>query len=397
MNKSTSIIVSAVAAVFVAGALTPHAAIAGGARLTGGNVTLQAGTPGSVETGNFNISGKGIAGSFKGSGSELVNLNASAVTTGTLSELRLPLSTPRTTGTNVWTGQNTFSSTLNSFTGSGAGLTSLNATNLSSGTINVNRIPTSIPRLASNNVFTGTGQFTRIGLGTASVPDASLVATGLLRTNSFLDVRNSAGTVSVAQWGRDNANNGIGLLFTAAGTKTVEMLGRVGNNPGGSIGLFNTSNVLRATFGIDSSGGSVLACNVKNFVCDNPQDPSTHIYYAAVEGPEVAAYTRGKATLHNGEATIELPDHFASITDEDSITVQLTPRSASSKGLAAVEVSGGRIIVRELMNGTGDYAFDWRVEGVRKGYENYRVVRPKHELQTGIITTTEGLTTAPRQ
>ena len=30
----------------------------------------------------------------------------------------------------------------------------------------------------------------------------------------------------------------------------------------------------------------------------------------------------------------------------------------------------------ELSGGTGNYEFDWRVEAVRKGWENYKVIRP---------------------
>lgn len=32
------------------------------------------------------------------------------------------------------------------------------------------------------------------------------------------------------------------------------------------------------------------------------------------------------------------------------------------------------------MNGTGSYEFDWEVKAVRKGYENYEVIRDKMSL-----------------
>ena len=34
------------------------------------------------------------------------------------------------------------------------------------------------------------------------------------------------------------------------------------------------------------------------------------------------------------------------------------------------------VVVVELGSGVGSYEFNWRVEAVRKGYEDYQVVRP---------------------
>lgn len=87
-------------------------------------------------------------------------------------------------------------------------------------------------------------------------------------------------------------------------------------------------------------------------------------------------YVRGIARLVNGRATIELPDHFRNLAFEPGMTVQLTPRSLDSKGLATTKVSLSGIEVGELAGGRGNYEFDWRVEAVRKGWEDYKVIRP---------------------
>ncbi|MEQ1933173.1 MAG: hypothetical protein ABL962_04755, partial [Fimbriimonadaceae bacterium] len=48
-------------------------------------VNLQSATPGVAQTGHLNISGTAIAGMFKGTGSLLTGLNASALASGTIS------------------------------------------------------------------------------------------------------------------------------------------------------------------------------------------------------------------------------------------------------------------------------------------------------------------------
>lgn len=52
-------------------------------------VSLQPGSPGSQETGNINVSGTIIAGNFSGDGSQLTSINASNLSSGTLDDARL--------------------------------------------------------------------------------------------------------------------------------------------------------------------------------------------------------------------------------------------------------------------------------------------------------------------
>jgi hypothetical protein len=121
----------------------------------------------------------------------------------------------------------------------------------------------------------------------------------------------------------------------------------------------------------------------KYFRVPDPDDPTRDIWYGCIEGPELAMYVRGTARLVNGRARIELPDHFRKLADEQGMTVQLTPRAAESKGLAAVRVGLDGIEVVELPNGHGNYAFDWRVEAVRKEHRDYRVYRAWDEVLPG--------------
>lgn len=135
----------------------------------------------------------------------------------------------------------------------------------------------------------------------------------------------------------------------------------------------------------NASGQSVIQAAMKNFVMDHPTDPSKEIWYACIEGPEAAAYTRGTASLVNGEAYIKFSEDFHLILNPETMTVQLTPLSEDSEGLAVVERTADGVRVKELRKGKGNYKFDWEVKAVRKGYEDFKPVRIKGEETITIL------------
>ncbi len=91
---------------------------------------------------------------------------------------------------------------------------------------------------------------------------------------------------------------------------------------------------------------------------------------------DATAYVRGTNKLVNGSCTVQLPEHFAVVVTA-SLTVNVTPLSVSSLGLAVTSKSTDKIVVQELHSGTGTYDFDWEVKGVRTGHEAYRVIQPR--------------------
>jgi hypothetical protein len=132
---------------------------------------------------------------------------------------------------------------------------------------------------------------------------------------------------------------------------------------------------------INASGVGTMWAGLKSFRMENPNQPGTEIWYVCIEGPEAAAYLRGTARLENGRASISFPDHFQAVATAEGMTVQLTPRSAESEGLAVTEQSVEGIEVRELRNGTGSYEFHYTVMAVRKGFEDYQVIQPAMDLK----------------
>jgi hypothetical protein len=120
-----------------------------------------------------------------------------------------------------------------------------------------------------------------------------------------------------------------------------------------------TGITAKAGMFVDGNGRGVVMADIKNFRVPHPSQPDTDIVYACVEGPEAAVYVRGTAHLVNGEAVISLPDHFGSVASPEGMTVQVTPLSADSLGLAIVTKRLSGIEVKELHRGTGNYEFDW--------------------------------------
>ncbi len=157
----------------------------------------------------------------------------------------------------------------------------------------------------------------------------------------------------------------------------------------GSVSVYNAANNIEAGIYVDPDGYGIVWGDFKNFRVPDPEDPTRDIWYASIEGPEAAMYVRGTARLVNGRAWIELPDHFRKLADEQGMTVQLTPLSPDSKGLCVVRKGLDGIEVVELLNGRGNYEFDWRVEAVRKEHRNFQVYRPWDEVLPGGIDPAE--------
>ena len=164
----------------------------------------------------------------------------------------------------------------------------------------------------------------------------------------------------------------------------------IGGRIGASCGVVNIGGVGLTPFvGLWHANGSnisgmylnganaILTADLKNFVMQHPTDPSKEIAYACIEGPEAAAYERGTGTLVNGESEIKFSNELGLIINPTTMTVQITPLSADSEGIAVIEKTATGFKVKEMRKGTGNYKFDWEAKGVRKGFENYEPIRPK--------------------
>jgi len=109
-----------------------------------------------------------------------------------------------------------------------------------------------------------------------------------------------------------------------------------------------------------------------SLVGTNPVDQSS-LHYVALAGPEAAAYERGESTLSNGEFFVAYSDHFKQTINSTTVTVQVTPYSADTYGLAVTQRTADGFLVKELKGGTSNFTFSWEVKAVRKGLENLSI------------------------
>ena len=85
--------------------------------------------------------------------------NASNLNAGTVPDAQLPAAVARTGNTQTFTGANTFNNVANTFTGNGAGLTALSASNIAGGTLADARLSSNVALRAGGNTFTGNQTF----------------------------------------------------------------------------------------------------------------------------------------------------------------------------------------------------------------------------------------------
>jgi hypothetical protein len=234
--------------------------------------------------------------------------------------------------------------------------------------------------LRNNSVEGRSGGLARLLLN----PQGGAVGIGTTIPVTTLDVRGNGialhNTTNALRWDAGIAGTGAGFTRTygANGIPATSIGTQPGAASAGIMGVLSLDGTNFAGYlAINHTNGeSSVSADVKNFRVPNPRDPETDIVYACIEGPEAAAYVRGTAQLHNGRASILLPQHFADVISGSQMTVQLTPLSETSRGLAVVAKTADQVDVTELAGGSGNYEFDYFVAGVRAGKEGYRVIRP---------------------
>jgi hypothetical protein len=113
-----------------------------------------------------------FGGTFSGSGAGLTALNAANIASGTLADALLSINVPLLSGNQIFGGSNTFNGVIamtnannrmvGTFTGSGANLTTLNAGSVSAGTLADARLSGNVGLLNANQTYAGSNTFSGV-------------------------------------------------------------------------------------------------------------------------------------------------------------------------------------------------------------------------------------------
>jgi hypothetical protein len=157
--------------------------------------------------------------------------------------------------------------------------------------------------------------------------DADLV---MFHSGTASVIRDTAATAARPLYLQSNeTTHGVSITKVNATEKMARFI------PDGACELYhNDSKKLETTAtGVTVTG--LLSATTKSFDIPHPTQDGMRLRYGSLEGPENGVYVRGRLT---GSSVIELPEHWAGLVDEDSITVQLTA-IGKSQDLWVEEVS----------------------------------------------------------
>lgn len=225
--------------------------------------------------------------------------NASNLNAGALADARLSSNIPRLNAASTFTGAVTLSNPLNSISGAGAGLTSLNAANLSSGVLPDGRL---------TGAYSGQVSFTNIN-------------------NSF-------------------AGDGGGLTGLNAANLTLGTLppsALFGNYPA-ALTLDNPNNVIVGMHSGNGSGITNLSASNVSFGTLSPARGGT--------GSSITSATAGHVLKWNGAAFIAQPDDNTTYTAGAGLALVGTTFSIASGGVLSGMLAPNAVASSSIADGT---------------------------------------------
>jgi hypothetical protein len=292
------------------------------ATYTGNVVALNYSTAGNVSaTGNVTATGNATAANFIGAGLTLTSINASNISAGTIANARTTASASNGASTIVTRDANgsfaanvgTFVTVSGAHSGNGAGLSDINASNISTGTISNARTTAASANGASTIVARdASGNFTANAITTTSISGNGVALTALNASNI------ASGTIANAR-------------TTASDTNSASSI--VARDANGSF----SSNVITATL-FSGSGASISAINASNISSGTIANARTT---AASANGASTIVTRDANGSFSANVVTATSGSFTSITGDGSGLTNLNASNVASGTLAVARGGTG--------------------------------------------------------
>jgi len=158
-------------------------------------------------------------------------------------------------------------------------------------------------------------------------------------------------------------------------------------NSGTSTGLhLESTGTSYLTSDTDGDSGGPFDCYVSipdngDFICDGSKswahdlENGTEAIYTSQESPEVRAVYEGKASVDD-QTRIDLPSHWTKTVSDTEPKLRATATVQGKLAYAAVIEKTDDYIV---LDSSEPASVNYRITGIREGYEDKQVVRPKEE------------------
>jgi hypothetical protein len=202
----------------------------------------------------------------------------------------------------------------------------------------------------------------------SSSSGSAIVGSAIYAGNNSAGVRGVQGGPLVTATYPGAGVRGEGFLVGTVGISLE--VGTAGSVVNGSGGVLAEGYVGYNPPGTSTNYGIWAAPNfggsgAKYFVEPHPTDASKVIRYISLEGPEAGTYFRGRARFERGIARIRVPEDFRLVTDEEGLTVQITPIGGMAT-VGVLKLDLNEIVVQSSRN----LEFSYTVNGVRRTHKN---------------------------
>ncbi|MBN2541798.1 hypothetical protein JXI42_02945 [bacterium] len=127
--------------------------------------------------------------------------------------------------------------------------------------------------------------------------------------------------------------------------------------------------------------GDLIVYGFKSFQTPHPEIEDKDIRFYCAESDEVMIEHRGTLELNDGYGESQLPHEFVLMSEPGTYSIMCTPQDWENNGVGAKVDDNGKIMIKELAGGEGNFKVAFTVYATRKGYKDHPVVVDKQVMR----------------